>query len=173
MLADRINRALTQLKHTFAWRPSYMAVFNPACLAAMTQAVQRSEALHAAQICVISEHTLPRSYIRRNAPVRQRAMTLFGKHRVWDTEGNTGVLIYINFVERAVELVADRALMRTVPQTQWDAWAAQLKHAFAAGQFEAGTVAVIDAMAAVFALAAPRLAGQKVENALTDAPLVL
>ncbi len=162
-----------QMKHVFAWRPRYTAAFNAECLAAITQAVQRSESQHAAQICVITEHTLPRSYLRRNAPVRQRAQMLFGKHRVWDTEGNTGVLIYINFVERAVELVADRALARSVPQAQWTAWAQQLKTAYAAGRFEAGTVTVIDAMARAFAVSVPRVEGQSLDNTQADAPIVL
>lgn len=160
-------------RHIFAWRPSYTQVFSPSCLATIAQAVRRSEATHAAQICVLTEHTLPRSYLRRNAPVRQRAEMLFGKYRVWDTEGNTGVLIYINFVERAVELVADRGLVRHVPQTQWAEWAIQLQTAYAAGQFELGTVAVIESMSAVFVDVVPRVNGHVYDNAQADEPVVL
>lgn len=161
------------LKHAFAWRPSYLAVFNPACLTAMMQAVQRSEANHAAQICIVSEHTLPRSYLRRAQSVRQRAIMLFSKQRVWDTANNAGVLIYINYVERAVELVADRGLSENVAQAQWDEWAQTLRSAYALGQFEAGTIAVIDSMAVVFAKALPQLTEQTASVNLPDRPQVL
>ena len=160
-------------KHLFAWRPHYLAAFNLSCLNAISRAVCASEARHSAQICVIAEHTLPWSYLRRNAPVRQRAQMLFGKHRVWDTEAHTGVLIYINFVERSVELVADRALSRSVPQAQWDEWAAALQKAYAAKQFEAGTVRVIQSMGLIFERVAPKIGEQPTENTLADDPLRL
>ena len=44
--------------------------------------------------------------------IRQRALTLFGKLRVWDTEHNNGVLIYLLLAERAIEIVADRGVNR-------------------------------------------------------------
>jgi uncharacterized membrane protein len=33
---------------------------------------------------------------------------MFGKLRVWDTEHNNGVLIYLLLAEHAIEIVADR-----------------------------------------------------------------
>ena len=39
---------------------------------------------------------------------RERALELFGLLRVWDTEHNNGVLIYVLHAEHAVEIVADR-----------------------------------------------------------------
>ena len=35
---------------------------------------------------------------------------MFGKLRVWDTEHNNGVLIYLLLAEHAIEIVADRGL---------------------------------------------------------------
>ena len=46
---------------------------------------------------------------------------LFGKLRVWDTEANNGVLIYLLLAEHAIEIVADRGLGRHVPREQWQA----------------------------------------------------
>ena len=40
---------------------------------------------------------------------------MFGKLRVWDTEHNNGVLIYLLLAEHAIEIVADRGLSRHVP----------------------------------------------------------
>ncbi len=165
------------VNHTLVWRPSYKRCFNAACLSAITAAVQRCEANTGAQVCVIAEHTLPYSYLRKRLAVRDRALTLFGKHRVWDTEHNTGVLIYVNWVERTVEIVADRGIAHRVPQGLWDDWAQQLRHAFASKQFQAGIVAVIDAMRPVFATVLPRTAGQSTRvlpiNSVDDAPIVL
>lgn len=163
--------------HTLVWRPNYKRSFNASCLHAITAAVQRCEASTDVQVCVIAEHTLPYSYLRKRLAVRDRAITLFGKHRVWDTEHNAGVLIYVNWVERTVEIVADRGIAHRVPQAQWDGWAQQLRHAFANKQFETGIVGVIDAMRPVFTTALPRTGGQRNtgahSNSVDDAPIVL
>ena len=49
---------------------------------------------------------------------RDRAVMLFGKMRVWDTERNNGVLIYLLLAEHSVEIVADRGLNRHVEAAQ-------------------------------------------------------
>ena len=45
-----------------------------------------------------------------NAPPRARALEVFAHLRVWDTEHNNGVLIYVQLADRTVEIVADRGL---------------------------------------------------------------
>jgi uncharacterized membrane protein len=161
------------MDHTLVWRPSYKRVFSPACLGQITSAVQRCESRTQVQVCVIAEQTLPYSYLRKQLPVRERAITLFGKHRVWDTERNSGVLIYVNMVEHAVEIVADRGIASLIPQAQWDAWAQQLNQAFAQNQYQAGLVQTIDTMAPAFAKAMPGPSTGHAINAIDDAPIVL
>jgi uncharacterized membrane protein len=158
------------MDHTLVWRPTYKRVFNAACLGAITQAVQRCEAQTLVQVCVIAEQTLPYSYLRKQLPVRERAITLFGKHRVWDTERNCGILIYVNMVERAVEIVADRGISALIEQSQWDGWAQQLNQAFTHKQYQAGLIQTIHAMAPDLAKAMP---GLNPINALADTPIVL
>jgi uncharacterized membrane protein len=160
------------MDHTFVWRPSYKRIFNTECLANITQAVQRCESGSDVEVCVIAEQTLPFSYLRRNLAVRERAIMLFGKHRVWDTEGNTGVLIYVNMVERSVELIADRGIARALPQAQWDIWATQLNGAFARNEYQAGLLQVINAMVLVFSKTLPRSRAQCL-NTVADTPIVL
>jgi hypothetical protein len=80
------------------------------------------------------------------ATARQRAVTMFGKLRVWDTEHNNGVLIYLLLAEHAIEIVADRGLARHVPQAHWDALVEGMRKAFRGGQFEAGLMQAIDAV---------------------------
>jgi uncharacterized membrane protein len=62
---------------------------------------------------------------------RQRAVTMFGKLRVWDTEHNNGVLIYVLLAEHAIEIVADRGVARHVSQAQWQAMVARMAARFA------------------------------------------
>jgi uncharacterized membrane protein len=44
---------------------------------------------------------------------------MFGKLRVWDTEHNNGVLVYVLLAEHAIEIVADRGLRRHVDDNHW------------------------------------------------------
>lgn len=144
----------------------------PAEAAARLEAqVRASEAVHAAELCVAIEGGLPASYLRRGLTARDRAVTLFGKLRVWDTPGNNGVLIYLLLAEHAIEIVADRAVARYVAPGQWDALIACMREAFRQRRFEAGLAEAVDAVDALlrqhFALAP----GQVNPNELPDEPL--
>ena len=69
--------------------------------------VAASEKRHSGEIRVCAEAGLPLSYLWRGASARERALAMFGKLRVWDTEHNNGVLIYLLLAEHAIEIVAD------------------------------------------------------------------
>ena len=132
--------------------------------------VAASESRHSGEIRVCIEAGLPLSYIRREARVRERAVMMFGKLRVWDTEHNNGVLIYLMLAEHAIEIVADRGVARHVGANEWQRIAGTMSAAFKAGQFEAGLNQAIDAVDALlrrhFALAP----GETNPNKLPDAP---
>lgn len=134
--------------------------------------VAASEARHSGEIRVCVEAGLPLSYLRRQATPRERAVAMFGKLRVWDTENNNGVLIYLLLAEHAIEIVADRGLNRHVDATQWQEIAEAMRSAFREGQFEAGLNHAIDAVDAMlrqhFALAP----GEVNPNELPDTPFV-
>lgn len=134
--------------------------------------VAASEAHHSGEIRVCVEAGLPLSYLRRQATPRERAVAMFGKLRVWDTENNNGVLIYLLLAEHAIEIVADRGLNRHVDATQWQQIAQAMRSAFREGQFEAGLNHAIDAVDALlrqhFALAP----GEVNPNELPDSPFV-
>ena len=132
--------------------------------------VAASEAGHSGEIRVCVEAGLPWSYLRRNATPRERAVSMFGKLRVWDTEYNNGVLIYLLIAEHAIEIVADRGLARRVDAAAWQRITATMKAAFQRGEFEAGLNRAVDAVDALlrehFALAP----GETNPNELTDTP---
>ena len=135
--------------------------------------VAASEARHSGQIRVCIEAGLPLGYLRRGASPRERAVALFGKLRVWDTEHNNGVLVYVLLAEHAIEIVADRGIDRRVDAAAWDAIAAQMKEPFRGGDFAAGLDRAIEAVDALLVRHFPRASGEAGApraNELPDAP---
>ena len=127
---------------------------------------------HSGEIRVCVEAGLPLSYLWRGATARERAVTLFGKLRVWDTEHNNGVLIYLLLAEHRIEIVADRGLDRHVGAAQWQAIVGSMREAFRSGRFEDGLNAAIDAVDALLVQHFAARAGRANPNELPDAPLV-
>lgn len=120
----------------------------------LEQRVGASERSHSGQICLCVEASLPLRYLWRNLRhrepiadiVRDRAITVFGKQRVWDTEYNNGVLIYVQLAEHLIEIVADRGLARHVDAAHWRAIVEPLGAACRGGRLESGLEAAIDAV---------------------------
>ena len=104
---ERIKRVV---RHRWAGESS--RVVGPDMLKRLTQQVAKSEQKHSGEVRICIEAALPNSYLLRAGSMRvitrQRALAQFGKLRVWDTENNNGVLIYLLLADRAIELVADR-----------------------------------------------------------------
>jgi uncharacterized membrane protein len=130
--------------------------------------VAQSEGRHSGEIRVCVEASLPLSYLWRDLGARERAVMLFGKLRVWDTEHNNGVLIYLLLAEHAIEVVADRGLMRHVDVAQWQALVEGMRDAFRAGRIEAGLAQAVDTVSALLAQHFPLEEGQANPNELPD-----
>jgi len=163
-----VGRLARILKHRwFDETDSARALPAPA-LRRLEQRVATSEGRHSGEIRVCVEAGLPLSYLWRNATPRQRAVTMFGKLRVWDTEHNNGVLIYLLLAEHAIEIVADRGVARVVPQAHWDKVLDGMRQAFRAGRFEEGLAQAVDAVDAELAEHFPLAAGAANPNELPD-----
>ena len=158
------------LRHLATDRRALRHALDAAALARVQAAVAASEQQHSGEIRVSVEAALPLSYLQRGLGSRERAVTLFGKLRVWDTEHNNGVLIYLLLAEHAIEIVADRGLTRHVPQAQWDALVAQMREAFGAGRFEAGLLQAVDAVDGLLRQHYKLASGERNPNELPDAP---
>ena len=162
------GRLARMLQHVRHGRHTVRSTLDDAALARLQAAVAASEQRHSGEIRLSMEAALPLSYLQRGLQARDRAVMLFGKLRVWDTEHNNGVLIYLLLAEHAIEIVADRGLARHVPQGQWDRLVAAMRDNFRAGRFEQGMLQAIAAVDALllqhFALAA----GQANPNELPD-----
>lgn len=88
--------------------------------ARLTKRVESAEQGHRGEVFLIVENHLPIQdayYIN----CRERAIDLFSEYRVWDTEENTGVLVYVNICEHQLEIVADRGISAHVSPTVWHA----------------------------------------------------
>jgi uncharacterized membrane protein len=158
------------LRHVATDRRALHRALDAAALSRVQASVAASEQHHSGEIRVSIEAALPLSYLQRRLSSRERALTLFGKLRVWDTELNNGVLIYLLLAERAIEIVADRGLTRQVPQAQWDALIAGMREAFAAGRFEAGLLQAVAAVDVLLSRHFPLAPGEANPNELPDAP---
>ena len=160
-------------KHRWAEGGLHRA-FPADLLERLTRRVAASERRHTGQIRMCVEGGLPLSYLWRGAGVRERAVVQFGKLRVWDTELNNGVLIYLLLAEHAIEIVADRGLARAVPADVWQAMVARMGQAFHDGRYEDG---LSDALAEVSALLVQHFPaspadGHRPINELPDTPVL-
>lgn len=134
--------------------------------------VAASEQLHTGQIRIVAESALPWSYLRRQASARERAIMLFSKYRVWDTEHNNGVLIYLLMPEHAIEIVADRGLARRVAPDEWRDVIALMATHFRRFDYEEGVAQAIEAVSSRLVRHFPRTADTAPGNELPDAPVL-
>jgi uncharacterized membrane protein len=161
------------LRHRWLDETDSARALSEAALQRLEQRIAASEHGHDGEIRLCVEAGLPLSYLWRDASARERAESLFGKLRVWDTERNNGVLIYLLLAEQAIEIVADRGLARHVPQAHWDAVLSGMVAAFRAGRYEEGLAAAVDAVDAELRRHFPRGPDVRDDNELPDRPVRL
>lgn len=165
-----MNKWQRILKHRWYDDADARRMLGSEGLAHLQARVAASEKRHSGEIRICIEAGLPLSYLWRDASPRERALSVFGKLRVWDTEANNGVLIYLLLAEHAIEIVADRGLARHVDATQWDTIMATMRMAFRAGQFESGLNQAVDAVDELLHRYFPLAPGEVNPNELSDAP---
>lgn len=166
-----INAIRRLLHHRLAESQSRRAI-APEALQRLAARVAASEQRHTGQIRIVTEACLPWSYLRRHANARERALMLFSKYRVWDTDRNNGVLIYLLMPERAIEIVADRGVHPYVSPKEWQAVAMQMASHFQNSQYEEGLAQAIDAISYRLESHFPRTENAPRFNELPDRPVV-
>lgn len=149
------------------------AVLPPDARLRLSRRVTASERLHCGEIRLCVEAAMPPSYVERNAPARERALSLFGKLRVWATEHNNGVLIYLLLQDHAIEIIADRGFNRHVPQSAWVRIAEDMCEPLRQNQHEAALNSAIDAVTVLLAEHFPPHPHRPRLNELPDAPVIL
>lgn len=145
--------------------------FPPEVLSRIEASVRESEKTHSGELRIAIEGSLdPLAVARRQSP-RQRALEVFAFLRVWDTEQNSGVLVYLQMVDRRIEIVADRGIARRVDQATWDAICRRMEDAFRLGNFELGLKDAIGEITALLAMHFPP--GADNPDELPDRPVLL
>ena len=165
------NRVLRLLKHRLLDERDARRLLDDAALDRLQQRIALSERLHRGEIRVCIEAGLPLSYLWRRATARERAVALFGKLGVWDTEHDNGVLIYLLLAEHAIEIVADRGLQRLVPPAHWQDAVAHLAASCREGRHEEGLLQAIAAAEAALMQHFPAAPEAEPRNELPDRPV--
>lgn len=145
--------------------------FPPAVLARIEQAVARSETRHGGQIRFAVEHALDAGSLWRGWSARERALEVFSALRVWDTEHNNGVLIYLLLADRDVEIIADRGIHGRVGGEGWETICREMESAFREGNFEQGVLYGIERASNFLECHFPSV--HRRPNELPDGPVVL
>ncbi len=145
--------------------------FPESAMRAIESAIAAGEQRHEPEIRFTVEAALhPRAVIRGLTP-RARAIDVFSELRVWDTEHNTGVLIYLLLADRDVEIVADRGVAARVAPAEWEAICREMETHLSAGSYQdaalAGIRATSDLLARHFPASGPGRGEQP------DEPVVL
>ena len=118
-------------------------------LADIERAIGESETAHMGEIRFAVEAALDIWPLMRGQQARERALEVFSQLRVWDTEHNSGVLIYLLLAERKVEIVADRGIHAKVGDAHWQRICRMMEEEFRQGHFEQGVLAGIGEISAL------------------------
>jgi uncharacterized membrane protein len=171
-----MNKLLRIFKHRWMDRSDTLRAVPDDMAERIARRVAASEGRHTGEVRLCVEASLPLSYLWRVGPetplqhvVRERALTWFGRLRIWDTEHNNGVLIYVLLAEHAIEFVADRALSRRVSQVEWQAMVDRLAARLRSGEFEDGLTQALEEASALLVAQFPAQEGVLRPNELPDA----
>ena len=159
------------VRHLLVTEGQVRKAFPRSTLAKIEQAVRASESLHVGEIRFAVEGALDGAPLFKGQSARDRAIDLFAQLRVWDTQHNTGVLIYLLLADRAVEIVADRGIHAVVGAQSWSAVCRQMEAAFRQADYEGGVLGGVQAVTQHLASHFP--AQSLKSNELSDAPVLL
>jgi uncharacterized membrane protein len=146
--------------------------FPRATLAAVERAVAEQERRHRGELRVAIEGGMPLGALLARRTARERALELFTRLRVWDTEDNAGALIYVLLADRRVEIVGDRGIHARIGDTAWAAICSAMEREFAAGRFEPGILLGLATVSDLLEKHFPARPGDN-PNELPDAPVTI
>ena len=159
------------IKHLFA--PSAKGTFPSDSLKRIHDAIAEDERRHRGEICFAVESALHWRDVLADVDSRGRAEATFGALRVWDTEANNGVLIYLLLADHRLEIVADRGLDALVSPEQWRGVAQMMEERLRAGEAEAAVLASIDEIGRILAEHFPQHDDRPDVDELPNRPVIL
>lgn len=146
-----------------AWRR-----FRAADREAIRAAIASSERHHRGELRFVAEGPLPLAALLSGKSARQRAAQLFRRLGVANTREASGILIYVQLVDRRVEILTDHGIAARVPQGEWDKLCGAMQEAFGHGAWRRGALDAIDRATRLLAIHFPARAGDT--NELDDRP---
>ena len=159
------------IRHLTAGRWQVARRFPKRSMQRIAEAIAQSEHGHLGELCFAVEAGLDWPDLFAGVSSHQRALEVFSRLRVWDTEHNSGVLIYLLLADRKVEIVADRGIHARVGSTGWQAICHGMERKFREGEFESGVLQGIAAISALLLQHFPAQGGN--HNELPDYPVTL
>lgn len=159
------------IKHLMTGSIAVESAFPAHSLRVIEQAIGEAEAGHEGQVRFVVEGSLDWLALWRNQTASERAIDMFSQLRVWDTEHNNGVLVYLLLADRDVEIVADRGVNLKLGQAVWEEICLEMESAFRLGKFEAGVIQGIRAISSHLQCHFPKKTASV--NELSDKPIVL
>ncbi|MEO5621842.1 MAG: TPM domain-containing protein [Dokdonella sp.] len=146
--------------------------FPSATLDAIQHAIAASEHHHHGEIVFAVEGSLPFADVSRGRTPRERAHDVFARLRVWNTEHNTGVLVYILLADHAIEIVADRGIAAKIGESEWLPICVLMQKHFVESDYERGAIAGVEAVGELLAKHFPTN-GERNRDELPDRPVLL
>ena len=142
------------------------ALFSAPVRAQIEAAIAQAESQHAGEIRFVVETALPWRALWHDVGARARALEMFARLHIWDTQANNGVLIYVLLADRAVEIVADRGINERVSAAECEQVCREVETQFRAGRYAEGSRAAIAGVAQLLAqhFPAARASGNELPN---------
>jgi uncharacterized membrane protein len=146
--------------------------FPKAALARIEALIADGETRHRGQLRFAVEPALPIARVCRGVTPRERALEAFGLMRIWDTEENCGVLVYLLLADRDVEIVADRGVHELAGSESWEGVCRKMEAAFREGRFAEGVESGLAEINALLTRHYPRIE-RPGANELPNQPVIL
>ena len=162
---------LRLLRHLMSPQWRVRRLFPSTTLVRIEQAIAQSEKRHCGQIRFAVEHALDTAALLHGVSARQRALDVFSAMKIWDTEHNNGVLIYLLLADKDVEIIADRGIHGPVGGEGWETICRDMESAFLEGSFEQGVLSGIARVSRLLESHFP--SDPPGANELSDRPVVL
>ena len=166
-----MNKLTRIFKHLVASRWQVRRRLPRRSMLAIEDAIAEPEKLHMGELRFAVEAGLEWYELVAGVTSRERAVEVFSQLRIWDTELNSGVLIYLLLADRKVEIIADRGIHARVGNEAWTGICQDMESSFRTGDFEGGVLLGISAISNLLLQHFPAHADN--QNELDNHPVVL
>jgi uncharacterized membrane protein len=161
-------------KHFFTGQLAVRRMFPCASLNAIEKIIEQSETGNNGEIVFAIEDSLSLMPLLSGQSARERAIEVFSLLRVWDTQQDNGVLVYLLLADHDIEIVADRGIDAKVSKENWEVICHEMEAAFREGRYDAGVMMGISKIGHLLRQYFPIvMQDEKRNNELSDKPVIL